>query len=89
MPPTLRSPIVIRKDLSAIVASVSSRSSDSPIVACAVDSGTSSFGRVAAMRRMRGVLPNNTSIGMSTGTPPSSESVTVSRPSPVISPTTA
>ena len=80
---------MIRKDLSAIVGRHNRRSSDSAMVAPAVDSGERLFGTLCTLRLMRGSWPSNTSMGISTGVVASSGSVTRRRPSPVISPTTA
>ena len=55
----------------------------------AVDSAARLFGTVRTARVVRGNRPSNTSIGMSTGVFAISLSMTRSRPSPVISPTTA
>ena len=81
--------MVMRNDLSAMVGKANRRSTDPASEIPVVDNGLAGLTVVRTSRVMRGVLPSNTSMGMSTGVADNSGSSTRSRPSPVISPTTA
>ena len=67
IPPTLRSPIVIRKDLLATVGSWSTRSKASAIFTPLRSQAASVGAACCASRCMRGVRPSSTPIGISTG----------------------
>ena len=89
MPPTVRSPIVMRKVLSATDGKRSTRRSASRTSSVASPNGTAADGTLVTSRSIFGVLPSNTSSGMSTGISLSNESTTRSCPSLVNVPITA
>jgi len=66
-PPTVRSPMVIRKDLLATAGRRRTRSATSRRSSPAASTVGSARARRRPSRAMRGGLPSNTSIGMSTG----------------------
>ncbi len=89
MPPTVRSPMVIRKFLDATAGMRSTRRQASRRSRSVTSKGGRCFAREATLRVMRGGLPSSTSIGMSTASRPKCRSPTTRRPSPVASPSTA
>jgi hypothetical protein len=88
-PPTVRSPILIRKDLSATTGMRSTRWQASASPMPARSSGDAGTARRSIRRSICGALPSRVSSGMSTGRPPSSRSVTISRPLSSMLPSTA
>ena len=66
-PPTLRSPMVTRNDLSATAGMRSTRSRAGPISIPRVSNRPRTGGTRTASRRMRGRPPSRTGIGMETG----------------------
>ena len=88
-PPTVRSPMVMRKFLLATAGRRSTRSAASTQFRPLIFSGSSSGFWRSLLRCMRGGLPNSTGIGMSTGRLPSRPSSTTSCCSAVAVPTTA
>ena len=89
MPPTLRSPMVIRKDLSATVGSSSTFCATSTRSMPVRSIAGKSLATWTTSRCIFGGLPSKTSIGMSTGSLPSSVSISFSWRSSVATPTAA
>jgi len=89
MPPTVRSPIVTRKLLSATAGRPSTRSSAPATLAPPRSSAARRTATGSARRTIRGGLPSTTSSGRSIGGGAGAVSVTTSRPSAVATPSWA
>ena len=88
-PPTVLSPIVIRKDLLPTHGKRSTRCSDSRTSSIEISRSSPLKTRRCTSRNMRGGLPNSTSNGISTGSCPNSSSVSLSCRTSVAWPSTA
>lgn len=85
----MRSPMWIKNDLSATAGNASTRSTAALKLTCSRGHAGGANGSVAARRVIFGGLPNSTSIGIATGSPPSAVSRTTSSRFCVSSPITA